>query len=158
MAAGKTFCGRILAEKICKTFVDIDQEIENKTEMKISEIFSNHGEIYFRKIESETFLSIINKNPVDLIIASGGGLVINNDNYRGIKKCNNIFLDEDFKVIIKRLKSSKLKRPKIAGLTIEEIKKIFEERRKKYYHLADYTVKNCNELIELMQNLKIMEE
>ena len=157
MASGKTYCGKMLAEKFCKNFIDIDQEIEKKTSMNISAIFLQYGEEQFRKIETEIFFSIIKEKPADCIIAAGGGLVINPENFSGLKKCYNIFLNPDFSLIIQRLNKSKTKRPKVENLELKEIKKIFEERKEKYYHLADYTVNDCNEIIELMKNLKNMD-
>lgn len=158
MAAGKSFCGQKLSQKIAKPFLDIDQEIETRTQMKIDEIFSRYGESYFRNVESEVFFEIIEQNPQNIVIAAGGGLVINQNNHSGLKKCCNIFLNENFNIIIQRLKTGKNNRPKIEGLNLEEIKKIFDERQKKYYYLADYTVNNCDELINLVQNLKNMDK
>ena len=68
MGSGKTTLAKKLSELMNKSYVDIDDLIELKENMSISEIFSNHGEDYFRKIESIKLQSIVNSK----IIACGG--------------------------------------------------------------------------------------
>lgn len=81
---GKTSLGKILAQKIDYDFIDIDQLIESKTHMKIADIFSQQGEPYFRTLESEILHQII-KDTKDVVVATGGGLIINPDNYTTMK-------------------------------------------------------------------------
>ena len=58
MAVGKSTVGKILAEKLKITFVDLDETIEKNENLSISEIFANHGEIYFRKKDWKKFMLI----------------------------------------------------------------------------------------------------
>ena len=51
MSSGKSTIGRLLAHKLSLKFFDIDNVIENKTKMKISEIFEKKGEVLFRDLE-----------------------------------------------------------------------------------------------------------
>ena len=60
MGSGKTTLAKKLSELMNKSYVDIDDLIELKENMSISEIFSNYGEDYFRKIENITLRSIGN--------------------------------------------------------------------------------------------------
>ena len=53
MGAGKSTVGKILADKIGYNYLDADQYIEEKTGTKITKIFADHGEPYFRDLESE---------------------------------------------------------------------------------------------------------
>ena len=51
MGSGKSTIGKSLAKKLSTDFLDSDQEIENFMNMKISDIFVNHGEDKFREID-----------------------------------------------------------------------------------------------------------
>lgn len=87
--SGKSTVGKILAEKLGKTFVDADAEIVSKAGICIPEIFEKHGEQGFRKIETEV-LSEIGKCS-GLVIATGGGCVTRQENYPRLH-CNGTIL------------------------------------------------------------------
>ena len=53
MGSGKTVIGKELASYYKLSFFDSDYEIEKSTGNKINQIFKNHGELYFRKIEEK---------------------------------------------------------------------------------------------------------
>ena len=53
MGSGKTTVGRLLAKRTGLPFVDMDDYIEEKAGMAVSEIFKRHGEAYFRDLEHE---------------------------------------------------------------------------------------------------------
>ena len=61
MGSGKSTVGKELAKKLKFNFLDLDNYIENKYNSSISDIFDIHGEIYFRKIESECVREICKK-------------------------------------------------------------------------------------------------
>lgn len=73
MATGKTTIGRRLARKAGFKFIDCDHEIEKQQGMKISEIFTDHGEEHFRKLEADFLNSLRDKQC--LVISTGGGVV-----------------------------------------------------------------------------------
>ena len=75
MGSGKSTIGRFLAQKLNLRFFDIDFLIENKTDMKIDEIFEKKGEDAFRNLEKEITLKFLNKT--NCIISLGGGAFIN---------------------------------------------------------------------------------
>ncbi|MCJ7554289.1 MAG: shikimate kinase, partial [Ignavibacteriaceae bacterium] len=54
MAAGKSTIGPILANTLGWDFKDIDRVMEQKAGKKITQIFSDEGEIYFRELENNT--------------------------------------------------------------------------------------------------------
>ena len=71
MGSGKTTIAKLLSEKLNIKYIDIDFLIEEKENMKISEIFAQKGENYFRKLEQEILIScFITENA---IISLGGG-------------------------------------------------------------------------------------
>ena len=63
MGAGKSTIGYLLSNKINSDFYDIDKIIEEEEGLKISDIFKQKGENYFRKIEEKISLFFLEKNP-----------------------------------------------------------------------------------------------
>ena len=73
MGVGKTTSGRQLAALTGYKFIDSDDEIEKETGKKISQIFAEKGEEYFRQLETE-FLKTLSKE-TKIILSCGGGTV-----------------------------------------------------------------------------------
>ena len=73
MGTGKTTTGKRIAQKLNMKFVDIDELIEQQQNLTISQIFTEHGEAYFRDIESKAVQQISMQD--HLVIATGGGVV-----------------------------------------------------------------------------------
>ncbi len=76
---GKTTIGKTLSQMIGRQFVDIDAEIEHVTGMTIPNIFTQHGEDHFRKLETQVLAEFGQKS--GLVIATGGGCVTRAENY-----------------------------------------------------------------------------
>lgn len=83
MGTGKTAVGKELAKRLKMKFVDMDDIIEEREGMKISEIFVKKGEPYFRKVEKEVAKEI-SEQP-NLVVAAGGGAVIDEENVKNLK-------------------------------------------------------------------------
>ena len=139
MGAGKTAVGKLLAEKLKMNFFDMDEKIEERTAMKISKIFKEKGEAAFRKIEANLVdcISLLD----NMVISTGGGVVLNKknlDNFR--KKGKIIYLKAKPEVLYERIKNKK-GRPLLTAVSdpLIEMKKIYN-KRKKYYADCDYTV------------------
>ena len=62
MGAGKTLIGKSLSKKINYKFYDLDSYIEIKEGKKVSEIFNQKNEVYFRKIENKYLDQLSSKN------------------------------------------------------------------------------------------------
>ncbi len=78
MASGKSTVGQLLAEKMGRTFHDLDDRIEKEQNQSISEIFESRREAYFRALESR-----ILKGTGDLpaaVMALGGGAFVRESN------------------------------------------------------------------------------
>ena len=75
MGSGKTTLGKIVSRRLNKKFIDIDHEIEIKEGMKISDLFKEKGESFFRKLEERISLQNLKKN--NCIISLGGGGFMN---------------------------------------------------------------------------------
>ena len=143
MGVGKSTLGKIVAKKLNLKFVDTDSNIEKNCSMKISEIFKNKGEEFFRLKEEKEVLECLKKNKT--VIAVGGGAFVNKNIRNSILKNSlSFWLDLDLKKINKRVKWNK-KRPLVNSENGEEIIKKLYSERKNIYKLAKYRI-NCNKL------------
>ena len=155
MAAGKTTIGFKLAKKLKYQFIDIDNEIEKSEKEKISNIFLNKGEEFFRKIEEKKTLLFLEKSRC--VISLGGGAFLNDKIRRKVKKNSNSFwLNWKIKTILERISKNK-RRPLALVLNNKELVNLYR-KRVKFYKLSDFKVncenKNKNEII--IQIMKIV--
>ena len=159
MGSGKTTLAKKLSELMNKSYVDIDDLIELKENMSISEIFSNYGEDYFRKIENITLQSIGNSE----IIACGGGIIINKNNRKFLKKNGfTIYLKTSLPILVKRLKG-KNRRPLLYNNDLQKtLDGIYHKRRKLYENTADLILetdgKSLNRIASIIQEKFINEK
>jgi shikimate kinase len=140
MGTGKTAVGKALAQKLRKDFIELDVRIEEKAGKTIPEIFRQDGEIHFRELEIEAIRdAAIKKN---VVIACGGGIVLNTINIDRLKKeCVIIYLKAAPSVILKRTALDKDGRPLLnVADRAQEIKKLLDFRRPFYTRAADITV------------------
>lgn len=71
MGAGKSTVGRLLAQRLGWTFLDLDAHLEARAGATVPELFERHGEPHFRRIESSALASAL-RHP-ELVLALGGG-------------------------------------------------------------------------------------
>lgn len=138
MATGKTIIGKELARKLKRQFTDLDELIELKEKRRICDIFAKKGEAYFRKVEKETLREASRED--NFIYACGGGIVMDKDNIRIMKRTGKIVcLTAKPQVILKRVGQT-FHRPL---LNVPEPKKHIEtllKMRAPFYALADKTI------------------
>ncbi|WP_410173963.1 shikimate kinase [Microbulbifer thermotolerans] len=84
MGAGKSTIGKLLALQLGLPFADTDKVLEDRTGADIPWIFDVEGEAGFRRRESEV-LEDLCRGPVQ-VIATGGGIVLAEQNRRQLKK------------------------------------------------------------------------
>ena len=154
MGSGKTAVGKRLAKKSNLKFVDLDDLIEAKEGMKITQIFKDKGEPHFRKVEKEIVLETAKEK--GLVIACGGGVVLDKENVNALKENSiMIYLKVSPELILERTRHY-TQRPL---LNVDNPKKKIEkllEYRKEYYEQADYTIDTSNSNIDEVVN-KILE-
>ena len=143
MAVGKSTLGKIVAKKQDLIFIDTDLNIEKKCAMKISEIFKNKGEKFFRTIEEKEVLESLKKSKC--VIALGGGAFMKKTvRDKILKDSVSVWLDVNLKTLNKRVKWTK-KRPLINEEDSKiKINQLYAER-KNIYKMANYRI-NCNNL------------
>ena len=136
MGSGKTTVGIKLSEKLKKTFIDLDSEIEESSGKTISELFDENGEDHFRLLESKKL-----KTFSESVIACGGGLVLMEKNRYFIKENGTaILLTATMEELSHRLKGSD-NRPILAHEKSENaLKNIWLERQMDYLNTADFSI------------------
>ena len=122
MGAGKTTFGFELSRYLNYNFIDTDRYIEENENNTISYIFDKYGENYFRELEKYYLDKIIDDNiNKNLVLATGGGIVINNKNREKLRNFTKvIFLNTDINLIKLRLIKEKDKRPLLRSDNWEE--------------------------------------
>lgn len=103
MGAGKSSIGRKLAQTLGIPFVDADAEIEAAAGMTIPDIFSGHGEAYFRAGEARVIVRLLDGGPQ--VLATGGGAFMREETRAAIReKGISIWLKADYEVLARRIK------------------------------------------------------
>ena len=140
---GKSTLGRALAERLGKTFVDADEELENMAGKTIPEIFAEDGEEVFRAWETRVLAELGKRS--GLILATGGGCVTRGRNYPLLHQNGTI-------VWLKR----DLQKLPTDGRPLSQANKLtamYAIRRPLYEAFADHTVDNDGTLEETLAHI-----
>lgn len=158
MGVGKTTIGRLLAGELRLRFIDSDQEIEKRAGAEIAWIFDMEGEQGFRERETRVLEDICQQT--GLLIATGGGAVLRNENRRILNQFGVVvFLDTTVDVQLKRTGNDK-KRPLLQSDDRRAVlTKMREERDPIYLEVADVHVnvgdasskRTVNKIIRLLE-------
>ena len=142
MGSGKSSIGFLISKKLKLDFYDVDDCIEDKLNMKISNIFKNKGESFFRDFEEKITLNILKKKGI--VVALGGGAFINKNIRNEILKNHlSFWLKLNSDILIKRIKNS-VKRPLAFYASNDELKNMIKDRSK-YYSKALFEI-DCDSL------------
>lgn len=129
MGCGKSAIGRRLSYFLKMPYYDMDSEIVRQQGMTIPEIFEKFGEQHFRQLETEFLRNFRNEA---CIIATGGGVAMNEENRKIMRRTGLVFfLDATFEDIYKRIKND-LNRPIVQRSSKSELEQLFHTRRKFY--------------------------
>ena len=138
MGSGKSSLGKKLAKSLDKKFIDTDKEIEKNERKTISEIFENSGESYFRKKEREFLINI--PNSLNMVIATGGGIVIDQENREKLKENKVIFLNASVERQRKRTSRSD-KRPLLKNVDkLKKLRELYDQRLELYKEVSDFEI------------------
>jgi shikimate kinase len=142
MGSGKTTAGRKLATLLGWSFLDLDRKIEQKSGMKIAELFSSQGEEYFRKEETEALRNTEAEN--NTVISTGGGTPCHDDNMEFMLANGlTIYLKLKPVQLQSRLSKSTWKRPLIKDMSGEALLEFIKEKlaiREFWYEKADIVI------------------
>jgi len=169
MGTGKTTIGRALADQLKRDFVDMDAELETRAGKPIPRIFAEDGEEVFRRMERDLVVEL-SRRPVrhlvrrslgkdgslgdggsNLVIAAGGGIVLNPDNIRDFSATGHVIClmaapDE----ILRRVSDSQHRPLLEQGNKAERIRKLLLQRQHFYDAIpcqVDTTGKTIDEVI-----------
>ena len=157
MGSGKSSVGKLLANKLQFSNIDIDKEIEKDEKLSIKEIFEKKGENYFREIESKYLL----RKRKLAVVSCGGGIILNKKN-REFLKTNGytIYLKSSIATLEQRLLNEN-SRPLLDNDNLKEtLINIYSKRKTLYTSAANTTVitdrRSVKEVCELIiKKLKI---
>ena len=156
MGSGKTWVGKLIAERTGMPVIDMDAMIVERAGKPITEIFADEGEAHFRKLERELVqeLAATEGN----IISTGGGVVLNPDNIADFEKTSLVVcLLVDAESVLDRVRHDD-SRPLLAVDKEKAIVELLESRKELYEsvtHKIDTSgrpfppVQTAEEIIEL---------
>lgn len=131
--SGKTTLGDETARLLGREFIDVDAYIVDHAGMPIPEIFKQFGEAHFRQIERQTTAELSARNGI--VIATGGGTVMDEENYNALRKNGMI-------VLLKR----NLEKLEISGRPMTPdraaLASLYEKRRPIYEARCDGSIVN----------------
>lgn len=139
MGCGKSTVGACLAEKMNSAHVDTDGMIVER-HGRITDIFEQYGEEYFRALETETVKELVQRDR--LVISTGGGLVLKQENVELLKKNGKIvFLRAGVETLLARLQAD-TERPLLqnADSLRERLENLLKDRAPIYEQAADLTL------------------
>ncbi len=117
MGAGKTTIGRHTAQLLGLPFFDLDHSIEARSGADIALIFELEGETGFRLREHSLLLELTKQDGI--VLATGGGVVLNEENRRLLKQRGFVvYLETDINNQLARLKRDR-KRPLLQTSAVE---------------------------------------
>jgi shikimate kinase len=146
MGTGKSTVGEILALKLGYDFVDLDRCIVEREGSSINDIFLKKGESYFREIERDELLGLLEKE--NQVVSTGGGVVIFPENRHVMRRSGiviNLLAQPD--ILLQRLRDE-TERPLLQGAkNLEMIKKMLSEREN-WYADADIQIDTSEKNVE----------
>jgi shikimate kinase len=163
MGVGKSTLGRLFAETFQLKFIDLDSYIENREQLSIPELFKEKGEIYFRRVESESLKEILSGQN-HFVLSLGGGTPVYANNMEQIKESKgvtSVYLKLQLKELVDRLFEQRLSRPLISHYTDKDefeefVRKHLFERQPFYFmadQILDVTDKTPSMCLEALINL-----
>ena len=139
MGTGKSTVAAFISKEYGLDVMEMDEMLVQKEGMSISDIFRNHGEEYFREVETNLLKKICMLT--NQVVSCGGGVVLRSQNIEEMKKCGTIvLLSASPETILERVKGDS-SRPLLQGnKNLAFIADMLEQRRPKYEGAADIIV------------------
>ncbi|MBL8491326.1 MAG: shikimate kinase [Rhodocyclaceae bacterium] len=142
MGAGKTTIGRQLAKRLNKRFVDCDLEIEARTGVKVPVIFEIEGESGFRQREAQMVDSLTRET--DLVLATGGGVVLDPANRRHLRERGMVFyLRVPPRILYERTRHDRNRPLLQVPDPLGRLESLHTERDPLYREVADLVIDGC---------------
>ena len=140
MASGKSTVGKKLSKRLNLDFIDVDEAVEKSAGVSISWIFDVEGEKKFRARESKELIKSLNTD--NCVIATGGGVILSEQNRNLLKVGTTIYLETSIQTQLERTLNDD-KRPLLQGAdNVEQILRELKEIRDPLFEeCANITIK-----------------
>jgi shikimate kinase len=159
MATGKSTVARHLARRLRWRLIDCDAEIAARAGQPIQQIFRERGEAHFRELERGVIADITSDRrrcaqcgrPRPAVIATGGGAIVDPQNYSALRHCGVIIcLSARPEVIARRVASSVKARPMLGrgGGPLERRIAVLMKQRRAAYARATFTIDTSERTVE----------
>lgn len=141
--AGKSTIGPLVAAKLGRGFVDLDREIERRAGQSVAEIFATAGEAHFRAAERALSAELLAPHATPTVLSPGGGWIEDPENRERLgTHAIAVYLRVEIEVALRRMGSSVVARPLLAGPDPAAMLRELLARREAFYLQAQYTVNN----------------
>jgi len=138
---GKSTVGPMLAKRLKREFVELDQWVEDAAGMKLGEIFTTHGEAYYRRLERQALDRLFSTSG-SCIFAPGGSVVTDEESWSLIKRrCVTVWLHATAEEFMKRMRKQGDMRPMQGRPAANAELKALLSRREPLYAESQFTVK-----------------
>ncbi|WP_342347661.1 shikimate kinase [uncultured Nitrospira sp.] len=137
---GKSTVATILGQRLGQKVISTDEVIVKEAKQSIPQLIEQFGWDHFRNLETELCQRL--KGQENLVIDTGGGLILKEENVRMLKENGKIFwLTAQVSTIASRI-SGDTQRPSLSGTKtfVEEIEEILEIRKPHYQAAADHVI------------------
>lgn len=136
MGSGKTTVGEAVAKLLNEPWTDLDTYIVTQTGKSISQIFSDHGEAYFRSLEVQYLEKVLEKE--EGVISTGGGIITTPANIERLHKEATVYLAYPFDTLYYR----------IAGDTTRPLATSYDSLKERFNSRLDLYEKACQVKID----------
>ena len=131
MGSGKSTIGPLLATQLGYSFLDTDTTIEKLVGQNVTEIFQTVGESEFRQIETQVLAEV--SAHIRLVVATGGGIAIERENWNHLHQGLVIWLDPPVDLLVKRLQDDTTRPLLATGDDLQtKLTTLLAERRHRY--------------------------
>ncbi len=139
MGAGKTTIGKLLARQMGKTFIDCDEEIQQRTGVTIPHIFDVEGESGFRQREAAVIHDIVRRD--NLVLATGGGAVVSEANRAELSRNGIVvYLKSSAHDLWQRTRHDRNRPLLQTADPLAKLKELYQQRDPLYTEVADLVI------------------
>lgn len=140
---GKSSVAEVLAGRLGRPRVDLDERIRERTGQTIADIFRTGGEPRFRHWESVVLAEVVRES--SSVVALGGGTILTPENRRRIRESGVCFwLDADAETLAARIEADAVtatQRPPLTSLpAADEVRVLLAQREPHYLAAADHRI------------------
>jgi shikimate kinase len=159
MGSGKTAVGKALAKALHLTFVDSDAEIEHRTGVDIAYIFDKEGEAGFRQRERDVIADLTLRD--DIVLATGGGAVLEADNRRNLAERGCVvYLETSVAQQLERTRHGKHRPLLVTEDPRAKLQDLLQVREPLYREIADIAVRTDARRVQLLADevIRLLEQ